>query len=102
MRKVNFYLFLLTAAVLLTSTGCKKFLAVDPPYTQDAENFFATQEDYERALTGAYDLLQASFLTVWIGEIASDNAIAGGESVNDSQGLHQIDNMTHGGVNNHR
>jgi len=100
MRKVNFYLFLLTAAVLLTSTGCKKFLAVDPPYTQDAENFFATQEDYERALTGAYDLLQASFLTVWIGEIASDNAIAGGESVNDSQGLHQIDNMTHGGVNN--
>ncbi len=85
---------------MLTSTGCKKFLAVDPPYTQDAENFFETQEDYERALTGAYDLLQASFLTVWIGEIASDNAIAGGESVNDSQGLHQIDDMTHGGVNN--
>ncbi len=100
MRKVNFYLFLLLAAVMVASTGCKKFLAVDPPYTQDAENFFATQEDYERALTGAYDLLQASFLTVWIGEIASDNSIAGGESVNDSQGLHQIDNMTHGGVNN--
>jgi hypothetical protein len=100
MRKVNFYLFLLIATVVLTSTGCKKFLAVDPPYTQDAENFFETQEDYERALTGAYDLLQASFLTVWIGEIASDNAIAGGESVNDSQGLHQIDDMTHGGVNN--
>jgi hypothetical protein len=100
MRKVNFYLFLLIATVMLTSTGCKKFLAVDPPYTQDAENFFETQEDYERALTGAYDLLQASFLTVWIGEIASDNAIAGGESVNDSQGLHQIDDMTHGGVNN--
>jgi hypothetical protein len=37
---------------------------------------------------------------LWIGEIASDNSIAGGESVNDSQGLHQIDNMTHGGVNN--
>jgi len=100
MRKINFYLFLIIGAVMLTSTGCKKFLAVDPPYTQDAENFFQTQEDYERALTGAYDLLQASFLTVWIGEIASDNAIAGGESVNDSQGLHQIDNMTHGGVNN--
>ena len=100
MRKVNFYLFLIIAAVFFTSTGCKKFLAVDPAYTQDAENFFQTQEDYERALTGAYDLLQASFLTVWIGEIASDNAIAGGESVNDSQGLHQIDNMTHGGVNN--
>jgi hypothetical protein len=37
---------------------------------------------------------------LWIGEIASDNSIAGGESVNDTQGLHQIDNMSHGGVNN--
>src|SRR5690606_28715466 len=36
----------------------------------------------------------------WIGEIASDNAIAGGESVTDTEGLHQIDAMTHGGVNN--
>lgn len=85
---------------ILISAGCKKFLAVDPPYTQDAENFFQTPEDYERALTGAYDLLQASFISLWIGEIASDNSIAGGESVNDSQGLHQIDLMTQGGVNN--
>ncbi len=84
----------------LTQTACDKFLSVDPPYTQDVDNFFQTPEDYDRALTGAYDLLQASFLTMWIGEIASDNAIAGGESVNDSPGLHQIDNMTHGGVNN--
>jgi hypothetical protein len=86
--------------LIFSISGCKKFLSVDPPYTQDAENFFQTKEDYEKALTGAYDLLQASFLSLWIGEIASDNAIAGGESVNDSQGLHQIDNMTHGGVNN--
>jgi hypothetical protein len=83
----------------LSQTACDKFLSVDPPYTQDVENFFQTPEDYDRALTGAYDMLQASFLTMWIGEIASDNAIAGGESVNDSPGLHQIDNMTHGGVN---
>lgn len=86
--------------ILFTNSGCDKFLAVDPPYTQDAENFFQTPEDYERALTGAYDLLQGSFMSLWIGEIASDNAIAGGESVNDSQGLHEIDAMTHGGVNN--
>jgi len=81
-------------------SGCEKFLNVDPPYTQDAENFFETKEDYERALVGAYDLLQGSFLSLWIGEIASDNSIAGGESVNDSQGLHQIDAMSHGAVNN--
>ena len=91
---------LILGLVLAGIFSCKKFLTVDPPYTQDAENYFKTPEDYDRALVGAYDLLQTSFMSLWIGEIASDNAIAGGESANDSQGLHQIDAMTHGGVNN--
>ena len=90
---------LLAFVTIVTLPSCEKFLSVDPPYAQDAENFFQTPEDFERALTGAYDLLQSSFISLWIGEIASDNAIAGGESVNDSKGLHDIDNMTHGGVN---
>ena len=72
---------------------------VDPPYTQDAENFFLNEQDYLRALTGAYDLLQGVYVSYWIGDIASDNTIAGGESVTDTEGLHQIDNMTHGAIN---
>ena len=98
--KKTILFFGITSMLLFVNSGCDKFLTVDPPYTQDAENFFETPEDFERALTGAYDLLQGSFMSLWIGEIASDNSIAGGESVNDSQGLHQIDEMTHGGVNN--
>ena len=35
-------------------------------------------------------------MNIWIGEIASDNSIAGGESVSDSKGLHEIEAMTHG------
>lgn len=97
MKKLIYTLLALVSIATLPS--CEKFLSVDPPYAQDAENFFQTKEDYERALVGAYDLLQSSFISLWIGEIASDNAIAGGESVNDSKGLHDIDNMTHGGVN---
>jgi hypothetical protein len=80
--------------------SCKKFLDIDPLFTQDAENFFETPNDYQRALTGAYDLLQSSFMTVWVGEIASDNSIAGGESVNDTEGLHEIEAMAHDAVNN--
>lgn len=95
----NIFLLVALAVTITAPFGCKDFLDVDPPYTQDAENYFQTQEDYERALIGAYDLLQASFLSVWIGEIASDNTIAGGESVTDTEGLHQIDEMNHGGVN---
>jgi hypothetical protein len=80
-------------------TSCEKYLDVEPRYVEDAENYFNNKGDYERALVGAYDLLQSSFIINWIGEIASDNSIAGGESVNDSEGLHQIDAMNHGGVN---
>ena len=97
MRRLKY--LLVSILIVLSSSSCEKFLSVDPQYTQDVENFFETKEDYERALVGAYDLLQGSFLTLWIGEIASDNSIAGGESVNDSQGLHQIDMMNHGGIN---
>ncbi|MDA1225069.1 MAG: RagB/SusD family nutrient uptake outer membrane protein [Bacteroidetes bacterium] len=85
--------------LLLPTYSCKKFLDVDPAYTQDADNFFNTPVDYQRALTGAYDLMQGSFMSVWIGEIASDNTIAGGESVTDTKGLHELDDMSHGAVN---
>jgi hypothetical protein len=89
----------LALGLSLTQVGCEKFLDVNPPYTQDADNFFNTPVDYERALIGAYDLLQGSFMATWIGEIASDNSIAGGESVTDSEGLHEIDAMSHDAVN---
>lgn len=91
------YIKLLIVFGLLSS--CDQLLNIDPEFSQDAESFFNTPEDYERALIGAYDLMQTSYLQVWIGEIASDNSIAGGESVNDSRGLHEIESMTHGGVN---
>jgi hypothetical protein len=80
--------------------ACDDRLEVDPLYTIDGDSFFNTPSDYDRALTGAYDLLQTSYLNMWIGEIASDNAIAGGESVPDKPVLHEIEAMTHNGVNN--
>jgi len=95
----NKFIAITSLSLIFLFTGCNKFLEIDPPYAQDAENYFQNPDDYEMALIGAYDLLQSSFLSVWIAEIASDNTIAGGESVNDSEGLHQIDAMTHGGVN---
>lgn len=90
---------LLATGISLISISCDDFVDIDPYYAQDAENYFKSPDDYQRALVGAYDLMQTSYLDIWIGEIASDNSIAGGESVTDSEGLHQIDAMTHGGVN---
>jgi hypothetical protein len=91
---------LIICSVLMAMTmSCDQLLDIDPEFTQDAENFFNTEEDYQRALIGAYDLMQTAYLQIWIGEIASDNSIAGGESVTDTQGLHDIQNMVHGGEN---
>ena len=90
----------LFSLIAITIGSCENFLDVQPRYVQDAENYFNQPSDYEMALTAAYDLLQTSYLTQWIGEIASGNAIAGGESVTDTEGLHQIEGMTHNAVNN--
>ncbi len=93
------YILILLLGVFFTFS-CEDMLEdVEPEFTQDADNFFNTPSDYERALIGAYDLMQNSYLDLWIGEIASDNSIAGGNNVNDTPGLHQIDEMTHNGVN---
>lgn len=66
---------------------------------ESADNYFNSEEEYQQALIGAYDLLQATYLNVMIGEIASDNTLAGGESANDVIGFQQIDKMTHTPVN---
>lgn len=98
MKTIERILFACTLVIFI-ATGCDKFLETDPLFTQDAENYFTNPQDYDLALIGAYDLLQGSFMNIWIGEIASDNSIAGGESVTDTKGLHEIDEMTHGAVN---
>ena len=51
------------------------------------------------ALIAAYDLLQSTYLNVMLGEIASDNTLAGGESATDVPGIQQVDDMIHTPVN---
>lgn len=99
LRKIHTRILIVAVLVMSTFTACEDQLDLEPQFAQDAENFFNTPEDYERALVGAYDLMQSTFLTLWIGEIASDNSIAGGESVTDTEGLHEIDEMRHDAVN---
>lgn len=100
MRSIKKLIFaFLIGSSTLAIWSCNDFLELEPEFAQDADNYFTSPEHYRLSLTGAYDLVQGSFLHVWIGEIASDNSIAGGESVVDTKGLHDIDAMVHGGVN---
>ena len=92
--KIIFSLILVTIAW----SSCEDFVDVLPEQ-ENSENFFNSEEDYQNALIGAYDLLQSTYLNVMLGEIASDNTLAGGESANDVLGIQQVDDMTHTPVN---
>ncbi len=81
-------------------TSCSdSFLDEVEEFNIDSENFFNSEDDYNQALIGTYDILQSTYVNVLLGEIASDNTLCGGESATDVIGFQQVDDMTHNPVN---
>ncbi len=73
------------ALVLMVGfAGCDDYVEVEP-IGPDADAYFNNQEDYESALLGAYDLLQASFWNVLTSIVASDDYAAGGDTFTEDQ-----------------
>lgn len=96
MHTPKYFLILLLTAVM----GCSdSFVDIPPEYSIDSENYFNVPDDYDQAVTAAYDMLQTTFLNNMLGEIASDNTLCGGESSTDVPGFQQIDDMIHTPVN---
>lgn len=98
--------FLKTTTIFFTFifllSSCEDFIEVDPigPISDD---YFNSQEEYEEALIGAYDLLQASFWNTLVGVIASDDFAAGGDVANyDQPTLQNIDLMIHTPADNNQ
>lgn len=97
------HISIITMSLALFS-GCfiscsDEFTVRTPAYSIDSENYFNSEEEYNKALIGAYDLLQSTYLNALLGEIASDNTASGGESATDVVGFQQIDDMIHTQVN---
>ncbi|WP_179021020.1 RagB/SusD family nutrient uptake outer membrane protein [Winogradskyella forsetii] len=85
-------------ALFVMASCSDDFVDIDSN-NENSEDYFNSEEDYQDALIGAYDLLQATYLNVLLGEIASDNTLAGGENANDLPGFQQIDDMIHTPIN---
>ena len=66
---------------------------------ENSEDFFNSEDDYQQALIAAYDLLQTTYQSVLLGEIASDNTLCGGENANDVPGFQEVDDMIHTPIN---
>jgi hypothetical protein len=82
MKNMNSIKYLLI--LLITFSACDDFVDVEPK-GDVANDFFNSSEEYESALIGAYDMLQATFQNVLIGVSASDDFIAGGDAFNYDQ-----------------
>ena len=104
--------FPLVAAALLVAlgigvVGCDSMLDLDPQGEQTSANFFRTADDANRALAGSYSAIQQQkrltyqgapeFLAGYdmvFGEVASDNALKGGESQNDQPDIDDVQTFT--------
>jgi len=100
MKKYLFITLVTITLILTVTTSCSdEFVNPKPEYSIDSENYFNSKEDYDQALIATYDLLQSTYVNVLLGEIASDNTLAGGESPTDVIGFQQVDDMIHTEVN---
>ncbi|WP_430408693.1 RagB/SusD family nutrient uptake outer membrane protein [Kordia sp.] len=75
--------------------SCDDYLEILPEGQENSETFFNSEQDYQDALVGVYDLLATTYLNNILGEIASDNSLCGGENPTDVLDWQQIDDMTH-------
>lgn len=92
--------FMALAIVSTVSISCSDdYIERDLVYQITSDNYFNSEEEYYNGLIAAYDLLHATYPNVMLGEIASDNTLAGGESANDVVGWQQVDQMIHTPVN---
>lgn len=98
--RYNKFVFGVLISLAMVSFSCTDdFVQQSPQYSIDSENYFNSENEYQKALIGAYDMLQSSYVNVILGEIASNNTLCGGESATDVVGWQQIDDMIHTPVN---
>ena len=82
--------------ILSIFVGCSDVVEFDPhdEYQVTEVDYLQTASDYETMAVSCYTPTQWLNQLVVIGDIASDNAVAGGENASDAVALQQIDDYT--------
>jgi hypothetical protein len=95
MKKI--YMKIAGLVVIATLLGsCKKFIDYNPheDFIVTDLDYFKSESDYRSMVVSAYTPVQWLNQVTVIGDIASDNSVAGGESASDVLALQQIDDFT--------
>ena len=82
-------------------SSCKKWVDYNPhqDFVVTAQDYLKSESDYRTMEISVYTPMQWLNQVVPIGDIASDNAVSGGESASDVLSLQQIDDYTLTAVN---
>ncbi len=101
--KINklFIKAIFSTALVLTIASCKKWVDYNPheDFKQTELDYLKSEGDYRTMVVSIYTPLQWLNQATVVGEIASDNAVSGGESASDVLSLQQIDDMNHNANN---
>lgn len=92
----NNKLLTVLAIMVVLFSSCKKWVELSPAdeYQITDEAYLKSESDYRAMAVGVYSPLQWLNQMVPVGDIASDNAVSGGESASDVLSLQQIDDYT--------
>lgn len=91
MKKLSYIITI--AMALFMGASCEKFVDYKPSedYQITADDYLKNADDYNKMVIGTYSPLQWLYANPVIGDVASDNAVSGGENATDVLGLQQID-----------
>ena len=87
--------------VIATLASCKKWVDYNPheDFAITELDYLKSESDYRTMAISVYTPMQWLNQVVPIGDIASDDAVSGGENASDVLPLQQIDDYTHKQVN---
>ena len=100
MKKITIHIASLFLLILMLAS-CKKWVDYNPreDFRITELDYLKSESDYRTMVISVYTPLQWINQVVPIGDIASDNAVSGGENASDVLALQQIDDYTHTSVN---
>ena len=95
---IKFFSLLLVGSLF---AGCKKWVDYNPheDFRTTELDYLKSETDYRTMAISVYTPLQWLNQEVPVGDIASDNAVTGGENASDVLSLQQMDDYTHTPVN---
>ena len=95
--------FLLSMMLGSMFVSCNSFIDDLEPIAQDSDNYFNSEEEYNKALIGAYDMLQSTYLNILTIVGASDDIVLGGDpGTYDQPTLQRVDKMGHTPADNNQ